>query len=126
MTSNGEDDDDVGQPQLPSPIHRILVIHLNLHERCMSGETLGEGASLEELSEQILYYHCDRRINSNGMDGGRDHHNPEILMQEAVQFLGLCTALYTLPSSLTISEINEGTFSESRNGDKTLQENFSK
>ena len=51
------------EPVPPSPIQRILIIHLNLHEVCnQKNKPLGEGATLEEISEQILYYHRDRRI----------------------------------------------------------------
>jgi hypothetical protein len=90
----------------PSPIQRILIAHLNLYASCHRGETLGEDASLEELSEEIFFYHRGSPIglteredeewnltttNSNGNS-----------TEEAVSFLGLCKALYTLPSSLNI------------------------
>lgn len=89
----------------PSPIQRILLIHLNLHEACTGEKSLGEGASLEELSEQILYYHRDRRIGitlAEDEDGNLTLGMGSLL-EEAVQFLGLCTALYTLPSSMEVS-----------------------
>jgi hypothetical protein len=104
MTLNGDVEE--GQPQLPSPIQRILIIHLNLHERCTNGESLGENASLEELSESILYYHRDQRIDVMA-DRNDKYPDSKYLMQEAVQFLGLCTAFYTLPSSLTLSKSNK-------------------
>lgn len=109
--------DDEGQPQLPSPIQRILLIHLNLYERSMqnNGESLSEGASLEELSEQILYYHRDPQLDqqrSSGADHHRSAKKTERLMEEAVQFLGLCTALYSLPSSIGAS-IQSSSSSES-------------
>jgi hypothetical protein len=88
----------------PSPIQRILLFHLNLHETCTGGKSLGEGATLEELSEQILYYHRDRRIGIPlpEDDKGNVTLGMGSLLEEAVQFLGLCTALYTLPTSLGV------------------------
>jgi hypothetical protein len=78
----------------------------------MGGQSLGEGASLEEISEQILYYHRDRRI---GIALAEDNEGNvslgmESLMEEAVQFLGLCIAFYSLPSSLELFQTtkNEG------------------
>jgi hypothetical protein len=75
----------------------------------MNGESLGEGATLEELSESILYYYSDRHIDIKVADRNDNKLKPvpEYLMQEAVQFLGLCTALYSFPSSLTLSKTNE-------------------
>jgi hypothetical protein len=125
MTLNGDVE---GKPQLPSPIQRILIIHFNLYEQCMNGESLGEGASLEELSEPILYYHHDRHID-NGVAGRTDSNaTSEYLMEEAVQFLGLCTALYTFPSSLTLSKTNEEVCSSNafENHDKTKAIYFEK
>jgi hypothetical protein len=89
----------------PSPIQRILIFHLNLPEKCSNGKSLGEGASLQELSEQILYYHQDRRreTESSSSSSFEDQNNEISKLnptEEAVQLLGLCTALYSLPSSL--------------------------
>jgi hypothetical protein len=124
----------------PCPIQRILLFHTKLYERSFerrqsdtsnadahsnSNPTLGENASIEELSESILYYHQDRRAfqrqqlkerrrgnnnidddnNNNSNGGGASGDYPTVttaatMMTEAVQFLGLCTALYSLPSVL--------------------------
>ncbi|KAG7346787.1 hypothetical protein IV203_005856 [Nitzschia inconspicua] len=127
--SSHSDGDDNGKPQLPSPIQRILVIHLNLYERCMkNGESLGEGASSEELSEQILYYHRDLPITSAAASGNDNVNppNPEISMKEAVQFLGLCSALYSLPSSLapSMNAVSTATSVSNTGDDKTKEIHF--
>jgi hypothetical protein len=91
-----------------SPIERILIAHLNLHAVCDNGKSLGENASLEEISEEILFYHRGIPI---GLTVGQEDEDwnltPAIsnssCLEEAVNFLGLCKALYTLPSSLNIS-----------------------
>lgn len=87
-----------------SPIQKILIVHLNLHALCENGNLLGENASLEEISEEILLYH---RGSSLGISVGEDDEwnlTPTIsnnsCLEEAVNFLGLCKALYTLPASL--------------------------
>ena len=76
-----------------SPIQRILIFHLSLPEICLNGESLGENASLDEISEQILFFYCS---SSDKPD-----------LEEAVQFLNLSTALYTLPTSLLLVEGND-------------------
>ncbi|KAL3940378.1 MAG: hypothetical protein SGBAC_005081 [Bacillariaceae sp.] len=76
--------------QHPSyPVERILICHPKLPEKCLNGKSLSEDAEIEEIAEQIFLYH------------------PEVVepknfawKQEAVQFLGLCVALYALPTSL--------------------------
>ena len=67
--------------QPPSPIQRLLIFHLNFAEKCMNGHALGEGASLEELHEQILFYHRDRRLadNSEEIDGKGSSQNLSLL-----------------------------------------------
>jgi hypothetical protein len=105
---------------MTSPIQRILILHLGLHETCHDGASLGEDASLEEIAEQILYYHQDIK------DCGGGENNHETLMEEAVQFLGLCTALYSLPLSLELSEIGNVTdapFDESDQNDERIRRN---
>lgn len=72
-----------------SPLQRLLLLHLNLAQLC-TGKELGESASLEELGEQILYYHQDP-VTATATE---NQH------QEAIQLAGLCTALYNLPSTL--------------------------
>ena len=94
-----------------SPIERILIAHLNLHEVCYHGKSLGEDASLEEISEQILFYH---RGNPFGTKAGEDEEwnfastvSRGSCSEEAVSFLGLCKALYVLPLSLNTSGTND-------------------
>lgn len=96
---------------LTSPIQRILIAHLNLYEVCHDGKSLGEDASLEEISEEILFYH---RGNPFGTNSGESEEwnrtstsSHGYSSEEAVNFLGLCKALYVLPSSLTTSEEND-------------------
>ena len=91
------------------PILRLVVFHLNFAEKCTNGKELGEGASLEELYEQILFYNRDRRLRDQlkdmtsrniNSDFSFDQELSKDTMEEAVQFVGLCTALFSLPSSL--------------------------
>jgi len=90
-----------------SPIQRILIFHLHLYERCMDGKPLSESASEEEISEQILYYHRERRPLTGDSSSKKSYESstredaePPSQSQEAINFLGLCTALYSLPSSM--------------------------
>ena len=90
-----------------SPIQRILIAHLNLYALCGNGKSLGENASLEEISEEIFYYH---KGNPVGLIDGEDEEwnlTPVVsksdCLEEAVSFLGLCKALHALPSSLIAS-----------------------
>jgi hypothetical protein len=114
--------------QPPSPIQRLLIFHLNFAEKCMNGHALDEGASLEELHEQILFYHRDRRLtdNSEEIDGTGSSQNVSYhddngdLIQEAVQFVGLCTALHSLPDSLGEAELQGDRTKEVYFGDSTL------
>ena len=102
-----------------SPIQRILIAHLNLYEACHDGKSLGEDASLEEISEEILFYHRGNPIGTNGGEGEEWNHTTAssqgYCSEEAVNFLGLCKALYALPSSLTISEQDDNTNEERTN-----------
>jgi hypothetical protein len=94
----------------------------------MNGNALGEGASLDELHEQILFYHRDRRLfdDSEEIDGkystrNVSHHDDNgDLIQEAVQFVGLCTALHSLPDSLGEAELQGDRTKEVYFGDSIL------
>lgn len=94
----------------------------------MNGHALGEGASLEELHEQILFYHRDRRLTDNSEEidakgssqNGSYHDDHDDLIQEAVQFVGLCTALHSLPDSLGEAELQGDRTKEVYFGDSTL------
>ncbi|MGK3736076.1 MAG: hypothetical protein ACI8RD_000599 [Bacillariaceae sp.] len=95
----------------PSPIQRIIIIHLNLHELCVNdGTSLGENASIEERNEQILHYHRDSRLGITVAGEDDEEWNmtqtpgSTTLAEEAVNFAGLCTALYSLPTSLYIHD----------------------
>eukprot|EP00531_Pseudo-nitzschia_arenysensis_P009286 CAMPEP_0116115398 /NCGR_PEP_ID=MMETSP0329-20121206/485_1 /TAXON_ID=697910 /ORGANISM="Pseudo-nitzschia arenysensis, Strain B593" /LENGTH=751 /DNA_ID=CAMNT_0003608827 /DNA_START=156 /DNA_END=2411 /DNA_ORIENTATION=- len=85
-----------------SPIQRILIAHLTLHEACQNGKPLGEDASLEEISEEILFYHRGSPFGAREDDEWNLASNIShgSYSEEAVSFLGLCKALYALPSSL--------------------------
>ncbi len=102
-----------------SPIQRILIVHLHLYEVCHDGKSLGEDASLEEISEEILFYHRGNPVGTNG--GEREEWNRAMTTsqgccsEEAVNFLGLCKALYALPSSLTISGLDDNVSEERTN-----------
>ena len=84
-----------------SPIQRLVIFHLNFAEIC-TDIPLGEGASLDELGEQILYYHrYDRSTSSPFAEGGiASYRNSQGDTEEAVQFVGLCTALHGLPTAM--------------------------
>ena len=78
-----------------SPIQRILIAHLNLYALCGNGKSLGENASLEEISEEIFYYH---KGNPIGLIDGEDEEwnlTPVVsksdCLEEAVSFLGSIT-----------------------------------
>ena len=109
---------------LPSPIQRIIIIHLNLHELCVNdGTSLGENASIEERNEQILYYHRDSPLGTTVAGEDEEDWNltqtpgSTTLTEEAVNFAGLCTALYSLPTSLYINDDNND------NDDEFIPEN---
>lgn len=66
-------------------IRRLLICYPNLAELCEG--SIDESSSPEELTEHILYYY----------DGNEStlHYSTE----DVLKFMGLCTALYTFPSS---------------------------
>ena len=76
-------------------LQRILILHGNLPEAC-GQRPLGEGASVVELQESILYYHRSAEHCHADVVNGRG-------TVEAVQFLGLCMALHELPSNFVRS-----------------------
>lgn len=85
------------QQDSDAPLERLLVVHLKLAQLC-TGRDLGESATLDECEEQILYYYHHRHQNTNivaATEAAAQSHQ-----QEAVQFLGLCSALYSLPRTL--------------------------
>jgi hypothetical protein len=71
---------------------------------------------MEEISEQILYYHRDRRIGITTAED--DERNLTLgtgnLLEETVQFLGLCTALFTLPTSLNVAVTSDSDLENDR------------
>lgn len=95
----------------PSPIQRLLIVHWNLHELCTSS-LLSENASTEERSEEILYYQhnnsssstCPSEILLEDEESWNHLGNTTTTsvssVEEAVEFWGLCKALYTLPEAL--------------------------
>jgi len=74
-----------------NPVQRLLIVHEGLPEICGG---LDEGASIEELSEHILYYYDANLHFLNGAD--ESSHNTH----EAVHFAGLSSALRSLPSAM--------------------------
>jgi len=80
------------------PFQRLMILHLNL-PLLSTGKDLGESASLKELSEQILYEcKCEDTPPTASSSSPISNHFYE--QQEAVQFAGLCSALYNLPDTL--------------------------
>lgn len=115
----------IDSSQPPSPIERVLIFHLHLPEKCSNGKSLGEGASVDEISESILYYHRDHRCGIESPDeqaDGKLHapHSQVSLTEEAVQFLGLCTALQSLPASLGDPDLQNDKSDEIYFGNSTL------
>lgn len=78
----------IHESQPSSPVERILICHPTLPEKCVNN--LSEDADLEELAEAIFLYE----------DSSKKHD----WKRDAVQFMGLCVALYSLPSSLKKEE----------------------
>lgn len=85
------------------PFQRLLIVHQELVEAC-TGRGLCEGASLEELSEPILYYY-DNSCQAGGVDDSLALSGRSYATTEAVHFAGLCSALHSLPSSLVMASI---------------------
>jgi len=141
-------------PPPPSPIQRILIAHSSLYESCMDGKQLGEDASIEEINEEILYFHRDSSTTTaeddeewnhltsgadadanTGSDAGSDwdcdhtgsssssSSSSSRLMEEAVGFLGLCKALYTLPAALKTSRQNDDDNDDRNNGGHNEDDN---
>lgn len=83
----------VGDLQIKSDpaILRLAILHLSLDRICLGGRDFDESASQTELSEHILYY--GRRKTSQLSSFEWD-------LVEALQFAGLCAALYSLPESI--------------------------
>jgi hypothetical protein len=82
------------------PIQRLLIVHLKLAE-LSTGNPLDESASTEELCEQILYFHSSVSASINPSDtAAAQEETYSYSVEEAIQFTGLCSALYSLPSSI--------------------------
>jgi hypothetical protein len=71
-------------------VQRLLIFYPELPTLCDG--RIDESSSEEELTEHILYFH-DETSPSFGTD------SPRYATEEAIQFLGLCSALYTFPSA---------------------------
>jgi hypothetical protein len=77
------------------PIQRLLIVHLKLAE-LSTGNQLDETASNEELCESLLYFYSSTASDSSDTAAQGEMYSVE----EAIQFTGLCSALYSLPSSI--------------------------
>ena len=71
------------------PIERLIIYHTGL----LPPGGLDESASLEELGENILYYFDSATIANSTAN--------HFCTEEAVKFLGLATALHSLPLNLS-------------------------
>jgi len=80
---------------------RLMIVHYQLPELCIDGG-LDEGASLEELSENILYYHHNVSVVSAAGNEAEQHESHAT--SDAVQFAGLCSALLSLSDAVTGNE----------------------
>jgi hypothetical protein len=82
-------------PLEQGPIQRLLIVHLKLAE-LSTGSQLDESASTEELCEQILYFYSSTASDPSNNLAQEEKYSVE----EAIQFTGLCSALYSLPASI--------------------------
>lgn len=73
------------------PIQRLIIFHSRLAESSL-GKPLDDNASNEELCEQVLYYHSTQALDQTSSNNRNQ--------DEAVQFMGLCTALCAIPATL--------------------------
>lgn len=87
------------------PIERLLIVHLTLPEIC-TGRSLSEDAAQEELLEPILYYCNSAATPQKSSDNNKLPSSPKnrTQQQEAIQFAGLCAALYRLPQSIDVPQ----------------------
>ena len=74
-------------------VQRLLIYYPDLPKICEA--TIDESSSFEELAEKILYFHSGRSFNFEDSD------TCEYATEEAVQFMGLCEALYAFPSAFS-------------------------
>ena len=77
----------------PSHIQRLLIFHRGLPEICGG---VDEGASLDELTEHVLYYHD----STSESDASSSDAMVDYATEDVVHFCGLCSALYSFPQSL--------------------------
>jgi len=87
-------------PLEQGPIQRLLIAHLKLAELFTGGHSLDESASTDELREQILYFYSSSSSTSSSSNCSSDEMREGYSVEEAIEFTGLCSALYSLPSSL--------------------------
>jgi len=93
------------------PFRRLIIYHSGLLPDSTDG--LDESASLEELCEHILYYFD----SSYGTSGGRLFNNvDDRIREDAVKFVGLVSALHSLPSSLNRAICSSGDETERETG----------
>ena len=117
MPSSGASTQDAAK-LTPFALERLLIVHESLAERS-TGESLDEGASIEELSEQILYYHNSQNEqhqettvpgggggnNDNDDGGGRESASAK---EEAIQFAGFCSGLRSFPDMVSRTTSTDG------------------
>lgn len=87
------------------PVQRLIVFHQNFATKCQR-KPFTENTPIEELYEQIFFYYHDPRViptNRNLV------HSIEEEMKDAVQFVGLVTALYQLSGSLLVEDQRSST-----------------
>lgn len=83
-------------------MERLILLHLVLSEICTGRSTLDENASDEELLDPILYYYVSPPSvlpSSKSPSSSSSSLSPNTAAQ-AIQFAGLCLALYRLPQSI--------------------------
>ena len=114
-----------GESQL---IDRFIIVHLGLLPGGHANDGgFDEAASLEELSEYILYYY-DRTSYNTHPDLEDARCSPSIENRctynnhEAIRFAGLCHALYTFPTSLNNDGINRNQKGEGGGGNPNFAE----
>mmetsp|Transcript_6846 Transcript_6846/g.19121 ORF Transcript_6846/g.19121 Transcript_6846/m.19121 type:complete len:864 (+) Transcript_6846:94-2685(+) len=85
-----------------NPIERLMIYHTGL----LPPGGLDESASLAELGENILYYFDSATMATSTVNRGMENYS-STSTEEAVKFLGLATALHSLPLNL-INAIRSG------------------
>lgn len=102
------------QNNIEGPIERLLIVHLTLTDDC-TGHALDEDASEAELVQSILYYYdSTQQPRKSPCHNTQQHHHHH--HYHAIQFAGLCTALFRLPQSMMLQDDAMALASQEKDG----------